>query len=77
MIQTKATVLILENFLISRKNHKARVKFAKMHLHWNVEEWKKILFPDESKFNLKGADFKHNDLRIRIAKTQLSMVVEM
>ena len=61
--ETKATVLILQYFFISRKNRKVRVKFAKMHLHWSVEEWRKILFADESKFNLKGSDSKHKCVR--------------
>lgn len=42
--------------LISLKNRKARIKFAKDHLHWTAKEWSKILFSDESKFLLFGTD---------------------
>jgi transposase len=41
---------------ISAKNRIARVKFAKDHLNWNEKQWEKVLFSDESKFNLFGSD---------------------
>ena len=63
MAQTKETVLTLQHFLISCNNRKARVEFAKMHLHWRIEEWRKILFSHDSKFNLKGCDSKHKCIR--------------
>jgi transposase len=43
---------------ISPKNRKARLEFAKRHLYWTVEQWRRILWSDESKFNLKGSDGK-------------------
>lgn len=43
---------------ISRKNRKARIEFANKHLHWSIDEWRKILFSDESKFNIQGSDSK-------------------
>lgn len=42
--------------LISKKNKKARLQFAKDHKNWTVEDWKKVAFSDESKFNLFGGD---------------------
>ncbi|XGW04344.1 hypothetical protein V3C99_015479, partial [Haemonchus contortus] len=42
--------------LISPKNRKARVEFARRHQHWTSNEWSKVLFTDESKFNLFGSD---------------------
>ena len=42
--------------LISAKNRKARLKFAKEHLHWTVKDWSKILWTDESKFMMFGSD---------------------
>lgn len=42
--------------LISKKNRMARLKFAKDHLHWDIKEWSKILWSDESKFNLFSSD---------------------
>lgn len=42
--------------LISLKNRKARLAFAKRHLAWTKNEWGKILWSDESKFNLFSSD---------------------
>ena len=42
--------------LISIKNRKARVEFAKRHIGWQIEDWKKVIFSDESKFLLFGSD---------------------
>lgn len=44
--------------LISNKNRAARLRFARMHQHWRIADWKKILWSDESKFNLFGSDGK-------------------
>ncbi|KAL0150600.1 hypothetical protein M9458_054101 [Cirrhinus mrigala] len=45
--------------LISRKNQKARLSFAEEHVVWTEENWSKVHFSDESKFNLFGSDGKH------------------
>lgn len=42
--------------LLSLKNRKARLKFAKEHLNWTMEEWKRVCFSDESKYNLFNSD---------------------
>jgi len=42
--------------LISAKNRIARVKFATEHALWTSEEWSKLLWSDESKFNLFSSD---------------------
>lgn len=44
--------------LISAKNKKARLEFAKTHENWAVEDWKKVFFSDETKINLFGNDGK-------------------
>ena len=41
---------------ISKKNRSARVSCAKKHRNWTVEDWRKELWSDESKFNLFGSD---------------------
>lgn len=45
--------------LISRKNQKARLRFAEEHVVWTEENWSKVHFSDESKFNLFGSNGKH------------------
>lgn len=42
--------------MISKKNRDARIKWAIEHLNWTREQWNKVLFSDESKFNLFGSD---------------------
>lgn len=44
--------------LISKKNQRARLQFAENHKDWTVQDWKKVLFSDESKFKLFGSDGK-------------------
>lgn len=42
--------------LISAKNRKALLAFARTHLDWTVEQWTKVLWSDETKINLIGSD---------------------
>ena len=35
--------------LISEKNQRARLQFAKTHIKWTAEKWSKVVFTDESK----------------------------
>lgn len=42
--------------LISIKNRRARLEFAKAHINWTISKWRTILFSDESKFNIKNSD---------------------
>ena len=39
--------------LISERNRKLRLKFAKKHLSWSFEQWSRVLFSDESPFTLR------------------------
>ena len=41
---------------ISKKNRRARIQFAKEHVEWTLQQWNRVLFSDESKFNLKDSD---------------------
>jgi transposase len=41
---------------LKKKNIEARYKWAKRHQHWTVEDWKKVIFSDETKVNVWGSD---------------------
>lgn len=41
---------------ISEKNRRARIAFAREHINWTSEQWSKVIFTDESKFNRFGSD---------------------
>ncbi len=41
---------------ISEKNRKERLAFAKYHKNWTVEDWKTVIFSDETKINRFGSD---------------------
>ena len=42
--------------LTTSKNRSERVKWARTHLKWTLEQWKKILWSDESRVALDGPD---------------------
>lgn len=44
--------------MLSKKNIKARLEFAKSHRDWTVEDWKRVVFSDESKINRFNSDGK-------------------
>ena len=46
--------------LVSSKNNKKRLEYANRYVIWTHENWAKIFFSDESKFNLFGNDGKNN-----------------
>jgi len=51
--------------LISTKNRKKRLQFARAHQNWTVEDWKNVARSDESQFLLR-----HSDGRVRIWRKQ-------
>lgn len=42
--------------LLSKKHRKARLDFAESHKFWTVEDWKKVIFSDETKINRIASD---------------------
>ena len=41
---------------ICERNRKARLRFAKEHKDWTEEQWGRVLWSDESKFNVRAPD---------------------
>src|SRR6267154_1083003 len=63
--QTVRNVLKENNFrfivkkkclLLKRQHRINRLKFAKYHKNWTVEDWKRVLWSDETKINRIGSD---------------------
>ena len=46
----------LEKPLLSSKNVKERLNFAKAHQYWTVDDWRRVIFSDETKLNRLGSD---------------------
>ena len=44
----------LKKQLLTKKMKSKRLAWAKKHKTWTVEEWKKVLFSDESHFYVRG-----------------------
>lgn len=42
--------------LLTRNMRQKRLEWAKRHRHWTEEDWRRVIFSDESKFNLHGSD---------------------
>ena len=51
----KAVVRKKRPFL-SEKHRKQRMDFALAHQDWTVENWKKVVWSDETKINRMGSD---------------------
>jgi hypothetical protein len=41
---------------ISAKNRQRRLQWARDHANWTVQDWKKVVWSDESKFSRTGSD---------------------
>ena len=41
---------------LSRKNKKLRLKFAEVRRDWTVDDWRRVIFSDESKMNRLVSD---------------------
>ena len=42
--------------LLAARNHKKRLDFAMRHKDWTVEDWKRVIWSDETKINRMGSD---------------------
>jgi transposase len=42
--------------MLSPKNIKARLAFAKYHQNWTIDDWKRVIWSDETKINRFGSD---------------------
>jgi transposase len=42
--------------LLSQKNIKARLDFARSHQHWTNDDWERVIFSDETKINRFNSD---------------------
>lgn len=42
--------------LLTKKHRKERLDFALAHQYWTIEDWKKVLWSDETKINRLGSD---------------------
>lgn len=42
--------------LVSERNRAARLAFARRHLNWTVNDWKKVLFSDETRYKIFNSD---------------------
>ena len=42
--------------LLSAKHHKAHLDFAEAHKDWTIEDWKRVIWSDETKINRLGSD---------------------
>ncbi|KAG1167121.1 hypothetical protein G6F46_012603 [Rhizopus delemar] len=51
----KATLKKSKPFL-SDQHQKNRLKWCKKHQNWTVDDWKKVIFSDETKINIFGPD---------------------
>ena len=44
--------------LLVARHRKARLEFAERNLEWTIEDWKKVVWSDETKINRFGSDGK-------------------
>jgi Transposase len=41
--------------ILSKHHRKERLEFAQAHEHWTLEDWKKVVWSDETKINHLGS----------------------
>ena len=53
----KAVTKRKQSFL-SKKHRRMRMDYAEAYQHWTVDDWKRVIWTDETKFNRLGSDGK-------------------
>lgn len=48
---------------LNAEHRRARLQFAREHLEWNIEDWGRVLFTDESRFCLYSSDRRQRVIR--------------
>lgn len=61
--------------LLRKRNSKARMKFAKDHLHWTRDDWAKVLWTDESKFQIFNTNRRVYVRRFKHERTSKRCIV--
>jgi len=46
--------------LLKPCHRKARMEFAERHQEWTIEDWKRVIWSDETKINHLGSDGRKN-----------------
>ena len=66
--------------LLSKKHREKRLKFAKRYKDWTISDWNKVVWSDESKFQIFGSDGrqycwkkKENPLKMLILNLRLNL----
>ena len=66
-------VAVVKPFL-TEKQRKARYQFAKEHLNWTVDQWKRVIWTDESSFQIGANVVKKKVWRRRFEKYKKSCI---
>jgi len=51
-------VVKTKKLLLTKRHRKERLDFALAHQDWTVEDWKTVVWSDETKINRLGSDGK-------------------
>ena len=65
--------------LLSAKNRRRRIEFAKKYSNWTSEDWNKVLFSDETKINVfqsDGSTFVHRPKNKRLDPKYVKRTIE-
>ena len=49
------TGFVLKKYMLTTEDKKRRLKFAMEHRHWTIDDWKKVIFTDETQIPMFGS----------------------